>query len=110
MLLRIPDPRLENLLGFLNELAMQINGVGGNSAIRVVLAEDEVGGLLVVSVHHLSMVLALLRKLMCCRAIASRVCLVGLRNLINLTAIFKGDTNLVHTSRLLIMFLPCQIP
>jgi hypothetical protein len=46
--LGVADALLEDVLGLLDELAVQVDGVLGDPAGRVVLAEDELGRLLVV--------------------------------------------------------------
>jgi hypothetical protein len=46
--LGVADALLEDILGLLDELAVQVNGVLGDATGCVVLAEDELGGLLVV--------------------------------------------------------------
>jgi hypothetical protein len=46
--LGIADALLEDVLGLLDKLAVEVDGVLGDAAGRVVLAEDEFGGLLVV--------------------------------------------------------------
>lgn len=56
----VSDALLEDILGFLNELTVQIDGVALNPPRCIVLAEDEVGGLLVVLLHHCAMSFALL--------------------------------------------------
>ncbi|KAL9036654.1 MAG: hypothetical protein Q9180_004174 [Flavoplaca navasiana] len=55
----ISDPLLENILGLLNELTVQIDGVAFNPPRGIVLAKDEVRGLLVVLIHHCAMSFAL---------------------------------------------------
>ena len=46
--LGVADALLEDVLGLLDELAVQVDGVLGDAAGRVVLAEDELGRLFVV--------------------------------------------------------------
>jgi hypothetical protein len=46
--LGVADALLEDVLGLLDELAVQVDGVVGDAAGGVVLAEDELGRLLVV--------------------------------------------------------------
>lgn len=57
----ISDTLLENVLGFFDELTVQIDGVAFNPARGIILAKDEVGGLLVVLIHHCAMSFALFR-------------------------------------------------
>lgn len=56
----VSDALLEDILGFLDELTVQIDGVALDPPRRIVLAKDEVGGLLVVLLHHCAMSFALL--------------------------------------------------
>jgi len=69
-LLRGLDPLLENLLRFLYILPMEIDGIGGNFAVRVILAEYELGGLFVVCVGLRGMFLAFLAEAMGACAVA----------------------------------------
>jgi hypothetical protein len=55
----LADPKLEDALGLLDELAVQVDGVGLDAAWGVVLAEDKVRRLPVVLVHLCVMTLAL---------------------------------------------------
>lgn len=48
--LGVTDPHLQYVLGFLDELPVEIDGVLGYAAHGVVLPEDELGGLLVVGI------------------------------------------------------------
>ena len=50
---------LENILGLLEELTVQIDGVAFDPPGGIILAEDEVRGLLIVLVHHCAMSFAL---------------------------------------------------
>lgn len=77
-LLGVANALLEDLLGFFHELAVQVDGVAVDSAHGVVLAEDELGGLLVVLVGFGCVRLALLRQLLRAAAVAA---LVGLLRL-----------------------------
>jgi len=77
MLLRILDPRFQDVLRLLDELAMQIDGVTVHPSVRVVFSKDIVGRLLVVLLHHLPMSLALLGQLVRCLPISTSVCLMG---------------------------------
>jgi hypothetical protein len=56
--LEVADAGFEDVLCLLDKLAVQVNGVFGDAAWRVVLAEDELGGLLVVVGLFLLMALA----------------------------------------------------
>lgn len=51
VLLGVADAVLEDILGLLDELAVQVDGVVGDAIHCVVLAEDVVAGLLVVLIH-----------------------------------------------------------
>lgn len=73
------DPLLENLLSLLDELAVQVDGIGGDAPVGVVLAEDKLGRLLVVVIHLAAVRLAFLRELFGAGAIAARVCVLRLR-------------------------------
>ena len=64
------DALLEDALGFLHELAMQVDSVAIDLAGRVVLAEDVLGGLPVVVIHPGIVGLALVRELLGGRAIS----------------------------------------
>lgn len=68
--LRVPDALLEDFFCLLYELAMQINGVAGNLADSIVLAEDEFGGLFVVVVCRCLMLLGLLAEVVCAGTVA----------------------------------------
>jgi hypothetical protein len=65
----VPYPLLEYLLGLLNKLTMKIDCVTSDFADGVVLAKDELGGLLVVLVGFGLVTLALLTELVCAGAI-----------------------------------------
>jgi hypothetical protein len=80
VLLGVANALLENLLGFFDELAVQVDGVAVDFADGVVLAEDELRGLLVVLVGFGGVRLALLRQLFRTGAIAALVGLLGLRS------------------------------
>lgn len=73
MRLGILDPLFQDLLGLLSELAVQIDGVGLDAPVGVVLAEDELGRLFVVLLHLAAVGLALLGELLGAGAIAARV-------------------------------------
>lgn len=61
---------LQDLLGLFDELPVQINCVGFDAPVGVVLAEDKFGCLFVVFLHLAPVRLALLRQLFGARAIA----------------------------------------
>lgn len=77
--LGVADALFQNLLGLLDKLPVQVNGIGGNAPAGVVLAEDELRRLLVVLLHLAAMRLALLGELLRGRAIAARVGFFRLR-------------------------------
>lgn len=72
------DAVLEDAFGLLDELAVQVDRVGLDTPGGIVLAEDEVGGLLVVVVHAGGVCLALVGELLCGGAIAVFIGLAGL--------------------------------
>lgn len=72
------DAVLEDALSLLDKLAVQVDRVGLDAPVGVVLAEDEVGGLLVVVVHAGGVRLALVGELLCGGAIAVFIGLAGL--------------------------------
>lgn len=78
MRLGVSNALLQNLLRLLDELSMQIDRIGVNASIGVVLAEDELGRLLVVFLHLATVLLALFRQLFGARTIAAGVCVLGL--------------------------------
>ena len=80
VLLGVADALLEDLLGLFDELAVQIDGVAVDFADGVVLAENELGGLLVVLVGFGGVRFALLRELFRPGAVAALVGLLGLRS------------------------------
>lgn len=73
MRLGVLDALLQNLLRLLDELAVQINRVRRYTPVGVVLAEYELGCLLVVFFHFAPVRLAFLRELLCACPIAARV-------------------------------------
>lgn len=73
MRLGILNALFQDILRLLDELPMQIDRIGRYAPVGVVLAEDELGCLLVVLVHLAPVGLALLRELFCGRAIAALV-------------------------------------
>lgn len=77
--LRVADARLEDVLGLLDELPVQVDRVGGDLVRRVVGAEDVLGRLLVVLLHLGRVGLALVAQLLGPGAIALLVGFVGLR-------------------------------
>lgn len=76
--LGIADARLEDLLGLLDELAVEVDGVVGHAARRVVLAEDVLGRLPVVVVHVGAVPLAFFRLRFGFGMVAAIVRLAGL--------------------------------
>ena len=76
--LGVAYPRLEDVLGLLDELPVQVDRVLGDAALGVVLAEDVLGRLLVVLVHLGPVALALVAQLLRLGAIAALVRLAGL--------------------------------
>ena len=80
VLLCIANALLENLLGLLDVLAVQVDSVAGDFAHGIVLAENELGSLLVVFVGFGSMCLALLRQLMRLTTVAALVGLLRTRS------------------------------
>ena len=79
VLLGVANALLEDLLCLLDELAVQVDGVAVDFADGVVLAEDELGGLLVVFVGFGCVRLALLRQLFRTGAVAALIGLLRLR-------------------------------
>jgi len=71
-----PDALLEDARRLVGELAVQVDGVLGHAAGRVVLAEDVLGRLPVVVVHGGRMALALVAERLGLRAVAALVGLV----------------------------------
>lgn len=103
VLLGVADALLENLLGFFDKLAVQIDGVAGDLTYSVVLAEDELGSLLVVFVGFGCVGLALLRQLMRRAAVAALVGLLGLRSKVLVLALLftsKITESIVFTLRI----------
>lgn len=78
VLLRVADALLEDVLGLLDELPVQVDRVVGDAARRVVLPEDVLAGLLVVLVHLRRVPLALVAQLLGLGAAAALVRLVSL--------------------------------
>lgn len=78
MRLGVLDALLQNLLGLLDELPVQIDGVGRDASVGIVLAEDKLRRLSVVFLHFAAVGFALLGELFGARAIAARVCFLGL--------------------------------
>jgi hypothetical protein len=79
VLLGVANALLEDFLGFFDELAVQVDGVTVYFADGIVLAEDELGGLLVVLVGFGCVLLALLRQLFRLGAVAALVGLLRAR-------------------------------
>lgn len=80
--LGVADARLEDALGLLHELAVQVDGVLGHVARRVVLAEDVLGRLLVVRVTLRLVLLALVGQGLGAGAVAMLVGLVRLQHVV----------------------------
>lgn len=76
--LGVLDARLEDVLSLLDELPVQVDRVVGDAPGGVVLAEDILGGLLIVCVHLGAVLLALVGEGFGLGAIAALVCLAGL--------------------------------
>jgi uncharacterized membrane protein YedE/YeeE len=92
VLLGVANALLKNLLGFFDELAVQVDSVAGDFAHGIVLTENELRGLLVVFVGFGGMRLALLRQLARPAAIAALVGLLGLRGeMLVLTLLFTSE-------------------
>lgn len=79
ILLGVADALLENLLGFFDKLAVQVDGVAVDFANSIVLAENVLGGLLVVLVGFRCVRFALLRQFLRATAVAALVSLLRLR-------------------------------
>lgn len=77
--LGISNALLQNILGLLDKLAVQIDGVLSNPPARIVLSEYIFGGLLVVLLHLAAVCLSLLRELFGAGAIAVLVGLLRLK-------------------------------
>lgn len=75
---RLLDAGLEDILGLLDELAVQVDGVAGHARRGVVLAEDEGRCLLVVRLCSRLVLLPCFGQVMGLGPIAGGVCLVGL--------------------------------
>jgi hypothetical protein len=73
MRLGILDALFEDFLGLLDKLAVQINRVGLNAPVGIILAEDKLRRLPVVLLHLTAMRLSLLGELFGAGAIAARV-------------------------------------
>lgn len=83
MRLCIFDALLQNLLGLLNELSMQINRVGRYASAGIVLLEDELRRLSIIILHLAPVRLSLLGVLLGAGAITARVRLLGLEKAIS---------------------------
>lgn len=77
--LGVADALFQNLLGLLNELTVQVNGVFRDASAGVILTEDELRRLSVVLFHLATMRLALFGELLRSRAITARVGFLRLR-------------------------------
>ena len=76
--LSVFDPLFQDVFCLFNELSVQVNGVAVDSADGIVLAEDEVGGLLVVLIHHGAVSFAFFGELVRGTAVSAFVGIVGL--------------------------------
>lgn len=76
--LRVSDASLENILGLLHKLSVQVNRVIGNAVRSVVSAEDVLGRLFVVLLHFGGVLLALVAQLLGFGAVAVMVGTLGL--------------------------------
>jgi len=74
----ILNPLLQNILGFLHKLPVQINCIGFNAPRRVVLLEDKLRCLAIILLHFAPVRFALLAEFFGPCAIAGRVCFFGL--------------------------------
>ena len=79
MRLGILDALFEDLLRLLNELSAQIDRIGRNTSIGVVLPENKLGSLLIVLLHLATVGLSLLGELLGAGAIAVRVGILRLK-------------------------------
>jgi hypothetical protein len=73
---RILYSLLQDVLGFLDELTVEVDGVPRDATFGVVLAKDELGRLSIILFHSGAVVFALLRQGMRCRAIPARISLL----------------------------------
>ena len=73
MCLSVLDPLFQDLLRLLDELPVEIDRVGRDTSIGVVLAEDELRGLLVVLLHLAAVGLSFLRELLGAGSITARI-------------------------------------
>lgn len=71
------DSLLQDILSLLHELSVQIDGICWHAIGRIVLAKNEIGGLLIVLRHLLSVRLSFIGELFCCCAVAGIVGLFG---------------------------------
>ena len=76
--LRGSQPLPENVFGFLDELAMQVELVFSETAGAIIRLEDEVGGLVIVLVHLLGVVFSRVREGFCKAAVAAFVGVMSL--------------------------------
>lgn len=78
MRLRVSNALLQNLLRLLDKLAMQIDRIGLDAPVGIVLAENKLGRLLVVFLHLAPVRLAFFGQLFGARAITIVVRFFGL--------------------------------
>lgn len=67
----------KDILCFFNELPMQIDRIGGNPVLRIILTENKFRSLLVVLLHLCTMSLSFIRESLCCSSITAIVCFLG---------------------------------
>lgn len=104
VLLRISYSRLQDILGFLHELTMQIDCIVWNSSIGIVFPEYEVGRLLVVLIHLCAMGFAFLRQVVGGSPIST---LVGLTRLYTRSELDMDDARCRTYSVKTRAALPC---
>lgn len=91
LLLGVADALVENLLGLLDKLTVQVDGVGGNAPGGVVLPEDVLARAPVILVHQRGVFLALIAQVLGRLAIAA---LVRPLRLFSFKEAFASATNL----------------
>jgi hypothetical protein len=85
---RVLDPLLENLLRFLHELSVQVDGIAGHFAHGVVLAEDKFRSLFIVLIGFGGVFLALGAHFVGSTAVAALVGSSRLRGVVLVLALF----------------------
>jgi hypothetical protein len=86
MRLGVLDPFFQDLLGLLDELTVQIDGVGLDAPACIVLAEDKLRRLSVILLHLAAVCLSLLGELLGAGAIAVRI---GFLRLVGMLALME---------------------